>query len=89
MYRHAVFRRSGESGSRNVLVEYLALEVEEAESLELHGGLGAEVGRQGPWQALQLLNAVGDPGLEPVQYTTKEKPIMQPCRPWQGIPLCV
>ena len=44
---------------------YLPLEGEQAQGLDLDGGLGAQVTGQGARQVLQLCNAVADASLQP------------------------
>ena len=46
---------------------HLSLEVEQAQGLELDVGLGAQVSGQRAGQVLQLLDAVGNAGLQPTE----------------------
>lgn len=46
---------------------HLALEVEQPQSFEFNGCFGPQVSSQGARKVFQLLDAVGDAGLEPVE----------------------
>ena len=55
---------------------HLSLEVEQAQGLELDVGLGAQVSGQRAGQVLQLLDAVGDAGLQPTERNTGSEPAL-------------